>query len=237
MSVAIDTRVSPALDPEVFKVEGYDEETAPFDGGVISAFNDAYQTLAKVHDARELWEKNPAVTPENRIRIVGQEADKQKQRVLNRLALAERDLRANIAHTEKQLMQPLTERAGLGSLNGEVRTYVRGLDRAAREKFMVRAIESSDGPTLEAVLGAQSFLSGFTQIDHDHFLRSYHERHQPQLVRRLDLMQRLLDRFERSIGLIHKEFDKAVGAKPDFVAHLERANARAMAALKIEPTP
>ncbi|MDB5678392.1 hypothetical protein [Sphingomonas bacterium] len=233
----IDTRVSPALDPETYRaVEGYNDTTRMFVDDVVNAFNDIYVTVGKVHDARQLAEKNPAWTPENRILIVGQEANKQKDRAVRRLALAERDLRARIAHTECELTSPLTERAGLGSLNGEVRSFVRGLDRSKREAFMREALERDDGPTLEAILGAQPFLSGLTPLDHEHFLRLHHVKRNPHLVVRLDLMKRFLDMIERNGSIVHVQFDKAIGAKPSVVGALQVANDQALAALKIEPT-
>jgi len=237
MSGKVDTRVSPALDPEVFRaVEGYNDETRPFVDGVVNAFNDVYLTLGKVHDARALWAKNLAVTPENRILIVGKESQKQKDRVLKRLALAERDLRANIEHTEGELSRPLKERAGLGSLNGEVRSFVRSLDRPKREAFMRQALENDDRPTLEAILGAQPFLSGLTPLDHAHYVRAYHTQRNSHLVRRLDLMKRFLDMIERNGPIVHRQFEKAVGAQPNAVAAIHAANERAVAALKIGPT-
>lgn len=237
MPAPIDSRISPALDPEVFRaVDGYDEDTRLFVDGVANAFNDIYVTCGKLHDARELWERNPAVTKENAVIIVGKEADKQKQRVLNRLMLAERDLRSNIKHAESQLMEPLTEQAGLGSVNGEVRSFVRGLDRSEREKFMRAALDRNDEPTLTAILGAQDFLSGLTAIDRDYYLRQFHEKKRPELVRRLDVMNRVLGLFERALPIVHTAFDKAVGAQPSVVAKLEQANEQAKAALNIQPT-
>ena len=233
----IDSRVSPALDPETYRaVEGYNDETRPFVDSVVNAFNDIYQVLGKIHDARVLAEKNPAWTPENRILIVSKESAKQKERVMARLAGAERDLRANIEHTDKLLSEPLTEKAGLGSLNGEVRSFARTLDRPKREAFMREAMENDDEATLTAVLGAQSFLSGLTPVDHAHYLRAYHTKRNPHLVKRLDLMQRFLDMIERNGPVVHAQFEKAVGAKPKAAEAIRAANDRAMAALKIEPT-
>jgi len=236
MSVPIDSRVSPALDPETYRaMEGYNDDTRMFVDDVVSAFNDAYLTLGKVHNARELGESNPAWTPENRILIVSREANKQMERVRKRLELAYRDLTARITHTEGELSRPLTERAGLGSLNGEVRTYVRGLDRSKREAFMTEALERDDGPTLEAILGAQPFLSGLSPLDHDHYLRVYHTKKQPHLVARLDLMKRFLEALDRTPPVLMAQFEKAVGAKPKVAEAIRAANDRAMAALKIEP--
>lgn len=237
MSGKIDTRVSLSLDPDTLRaMDGYSDDTRQFVDGVVNAYNDIYVTLGKIHDARRLAESNPAWTPENRILIVSKESQKQRSRVLTRLAQAERDLRANIEHTERELSQPLTERAGLGTLNGEVRSFARGLDRPKREAFMREALERNDEATLTAVLGAQPFLSGLTPLDHAHYVRTYHSQRQPHLVRRLDLMKRFLETVERNTPIVHAQFEKAVGAKPNAVAAIHAANDRAMAALKIEPS-
>lgn len=233
----IDIRVSPALDPERFRLmEGYRDDTRIFVDGVVSAFNDIYVTLGKVHDARVNAEGNPAWTPENRILIVGRASQKQKDRVLTRLAHAERDLRANIEHTERELSRPLTERAGMGTLNGEVRAHVKALNRSEREACMTEALERDDVPTLEAILGGQHFLSGMTQIDHEYYVRVYHTRKNPHLVVRLDLMKRFLEEIERNGPIVHEQFERAVGAKPRVVETIREANDRAEASLKIEPT-
>jgi hypothetical protein len=228
----IDTRVSPALDPERFRLmDGYGDDTRQFVDVVINAYSDVYQVLGKVHDLRRLWDNNPAVTQENRTLIVARESAKQKEAALTRLARAERDLRANITYTEGELSRPLKERAGLGSLNGEVRAYVAKLDRKGRSAFMAEALERGDEPTLEAVLGAQPFLSGLTQVDHEHYTRTYHEKKNPHLVRRLDLMRRFLEEIERNTPIVHAQFEKAVGAKPSVVAQLKSLDDQAQAAL------
>lgn len=237
MPDTIDTRVSPALDPETYRaMEGYNDDTRMFVDDVVNAFNDIYVTLGKIHDARRLAESNPAWTPENRVLIVGQEANKQKERVSKRLDLAHRDLKARITHTEGELSRPLTERAGLGSLNGEVRAFAKALNRSERETFMNAALEADDGPTLEAILGAQPFLSGLTPLDHEHYLRLYHVRKNPHLIVRLDVMRRMLEMIHRNGPVVHAQFAKAVGANPSLVGALQVANEQALAALKIEPT-
>lgn len=236
MADNIDTRVSPAMDPETYRaVEGYNDDTRPFVDDVVAAFNDIYMTLGKVHDARVSAEGNPAWTPENRILIVSKESAKQKERVLTRLARAERDLRARIEHTAKQLSEPLTEKAGLGSLNGEVRAHAAKLDRPKRSALITEALESNDDATLTAILGAQPFLSGLSKEDHDHYLHLYHAKRNPHLVARLSVMTRFLEMVERNGPIVHAQFDKAVGAKPKAVKAITAANERAMNALKIEP--
>lgn len=236
MSANLDSRISPALDPETYRaVENYNEDTRGYVDGVVNAFNDAYVTVGKIWDARKLADSNGAWNEQQKIMIVGKEADKQKDRVLTRLARAERDLTARITHTESELSKPLTERAGLGSLNTEVRSFARGLDHPQRHKFIMDAIESGDSPTLEAVLGAQPFLSGLTAGDHAHYLRTHHVRKNPQLVVRLDLMKRFMDLIERNGPVVHTQFAKATGAGPAQVSAVSLANDRAVAALNISP--
>lgn len=232
----LDTRISPALDPITYtSIDGY-EQHAQFVGVVVNAMNDAFVTLGAVHDARRLADTNGAWTEEQKVINVGREAEKHKLRILKRFDLAERDLSATIAHTEGQLMQPLTEKAGLGSLNTEVRSFVRGLERHAREAFLSEALARDDEPTLTALLGAQPFLSGMTQLDQEHYLRLYHQKKRPDLVRRLDVMKRFRERLDGIGPIVHAQFTRAIGAKPGVVAALSRADEQARAALNIQPT-
>lgn len=237
MPETIDTRVSLSLDPETYRsIEGYNDETRGFVDHVINAFNDAHVTVGKLWDAREAANATPGWTEELRILNVQRVAEKHRTRVLKRFDLAHRDLLANISHTEGELSRPLTERAGMGSLNGEVRAYVRALDRPKRTAFMAEALERDDGPTLEAVLGAQPFLSGLTQVDHEHFTRMYHEKKNPHLVRRLDVMHRFREKLDRIAPILREQFDKPVGVKPNVAGQIRAAHDRAEAALNIEPT-
>ena len=234
---SVDHRVSPAVDPETFRaVEGYDDETRGFVDDVVSAFNDAYVTLGKIHDARELWERNPTTTDAQRILIVSKEAAKHKDRITRRLDRAHDSLKARIEFVENELSRPLTEMAGRGSLNAEVRTYAKGLSRSEREKLLQSSLIAGDDPTLAAILGAQPFLSGLTDVDHAHFLNKYHTQKNPHLVRRRSVMVRVLALIYRSGPVLHKEFVRAVGAKPQDVNAIDLANERALAALRIEPT-
>lgn len=236
MSDKIDARVSQQMDPETFRaIEGHDDETAPFVGDVINAFVDIHHVLSSLHDARARAESNGALTPENRILEVSKVAEKHRDRVVSRLARTERDLRARIEHTEGELTKPLVERAGLGTLNGEVRDHFKGLDRAAREKLLREAMEKGDGLTLTAVLGGPYYLSGMTEIDHQHYVRELHERDNPHLVRRLDVMNRFLAMLERGVRAMPAQFDKAVGATRHRAATIMAADQRMHDALKIEP--
>jgi hypothetical protein len=166
---------------------------------------------------------------------VGKEAQKQKERVSRRLDRACEDLKKRIAHVEGELSRPMAERAGLGSINAEVRAYARGLDDAGRGKLLSEALAADDEPTLTAILGAQPFLSGMPRYEHEHFTHLYHAKKNPHLVARLAVMRAMGEVAGRNSGLIHAQFQKAVGAKAHVVSNLAAANEQALAALKIEP--
>jgi len=236
MADKIDTRVSASIDGEIIRLmDGYNEETAQFVGGVANFFDAARESLSKLHNARELWQANSAVTKEGAVAIVAKEAQVLQPKVLKRYDLAVRDLEANIAHAEAQLAEPLIELASRGPVNAEVRAFARGLNRSEREAFMREALNNNDEATLASVLGAQPFLSGLTPLDKQHFLREYHTRKRPDLVRRLDVMRRAQERLLDVRPILFTAFSKAVGASPAEAAAYLRADEAAKAALNIEP--
>ncbi len=239
MSDKVDVRVSPALDPETYRsVEGYNDSTRGYVDDVVSVFNDLYVTLGKLHEARELWERNPASTPEQRVLIVGKEAAKQKDRLAQRLDRASRDLDARITQTEGELSKPLEARA-LGALNAEVRAHAKGLDREDRARLIREAMEADDETTLASILGSPPYLSGLTNEDQAHYTHQYHARKNPHLIARLALMREVREKMDKTGangGAFHKAFEKVVGARPNDVRAIADANERAMAALNIEPT-
>lgn len=225
-----DIRISISLDPGVFtSIEGYEQHTSHV-GCVVNAITDVHRTLAQLHEVRAAVQRDRTLTPEARVLEVGRIAEKQQPRLVGALDRAERDLTANITHTEKQLREPLAQDAGLGSLNGEVRTFARGLDRAGRSALIREAMEADDEATLTAILGAQPFLSGLTKEDHDYHLWRYHAKRNPTLVARLETMHRFRDMLGRIPAILPIEIEKAVGAKPGEVAALRNANDRAQRA-------
>lgn len=237
MTVPVNSKISPALDPETYRnIEGYSDETAQFVSSAMSAFTDVYDVLGRLHQAKALADSNPAWTPENRILIVAKEGDRHKDRVLRRFDLASRDLTSGIAHVEVQLKEPLIEKAGLGVVNSEVRAYARGLERGEREAFLSEALKRDDTTTLHAVLGGPSYLSGLSLLDAEHYTRTFHQKKRPDLVRRLDVMRRFQERLDNIGPILHAQFSRAIGAAPGAAANLQRANEQALAALKIEPT-
>lgn len=233
---AIDSRVSPALDPETARglIKGYNDETGPYLTDVISAFTDAYDVLGRLHRAREHAEANPAWTEQQRILMVSKEAERHRERVTRRFDRAHDDLKKRMAHVEGELARPLSQNSADG-LAAEVRAHCKSLSRPAREKLLNEALAADDDRTLAAILGGQPFLSGLSRSDHEYFTQAHNEKKQPQLVARLAALKSALGLIYRTGPILFKEFQKAVGASPSVANALDAANERAMAALKIEP--
>ncbi len=239
MSVPVNSRVTPALDPEVYlAVEGVNDSTRGYINDVVSFCNDAYATLGKLHAAKELVDSNPAWTDAQKVLMMTGETTKQKARLANKLDRVSRDLDSRIALTASDLLKPV-QQAAAGPLAAEVRNHFRSLKAGERSQLIREAMEADDEATLQAVLGAQPFLSGMTSVDRDHFIGIYHRKHQPHLVERLEVMVRVKDLMDRSGAngsAFHKAFNVVLGASPNDASAIEKANRAAVDALKIEPT-
>lgn len=236
----VDTRVSPALDPETYRsIEGVNDSTRGYVDDVFALFQDIYLTLGKLGDARKLADSNDAWNESQKLLIVGTEASKQKDRLAKRLDRTSRDLDSRIASTESELLKPVQQGAAAGPLAVEVRNHCKSLDNAQRSKLIREALETNDEPTLMAVLGAPPFLSGLTELDRKDYLHRYHSKKNPQLVTRLDLMKRVRDTMDQTGAngaVFHKAFERIVKSPPSVVSAIARANQRAVDALKIEPS-
>nr|WP_162623898.1 hypothetical protein [Paracoccus saliphilus] len=63
LEVAVDTRVSPCLHPQVVAfLDDYDDNSKGVLGQVLTAFDTAYQGMRKVHDARAAAAQDPTLT-------------------------------------------------------------------------------------------------------------------------------------------------------------------------------
>lgn len=233
MSIAVDTRVTPALhESNVAELEGYGDDTAVFVASVAETFSDTYQTLVKLHDARAAASKNQAWTEAQQILLVAKEADKQQARLCKKFDSLSASLRKHADAVDQQLSQPLKEKAGMGSLNGEVRAYAKSLSREDRIKLVERAFVAGDTDTLQALLGAQHFLSGFIPEEHTYYARKFHEMRNPDLVRRLTVVRAALRMVEERSPLLFPQIEKVLGMRRDKVKALERQNEDALKALK-----
>lgn len=239
MTTPLNAKVSPALDPETYlAVEGVNDSTRGYISDVISFANDAYSTLGQLHTAKDLVDSNPSWTAEQKVLMMNAETTKQKDRLAKRLDRTARDLDSRIAHTEQELLRPV-QIAAANPLAQEVRAHMKTLTAGERSKLIREALAADDTATLDAVLGAQAFLSGMVPADRDHFIRQYHTAKQPHLVERLDVMKRVKAVMNNSGAngpAFHRAFDLVRGAPASEAFAIEKADAAARAALNIQPT-
>jgi hypothetical protein len=240
MSVPVNSRVTPALDPSTYlAVEGVNDSTRGYISDVVSFANDAYSTLGQLWAAKDLVDSNLAWGPEQKVLMMTSEVNKQKARLAQKLDRTMSDLESRIEQTEGELLKPVQQGAAVGPLASEVRAHCKALDNAGRSALIREALSANDESTLQAVLGAQPFLSGMSAVDSSYFIRLYHENKQPHLVERLDVMKRVRDSLNNSGAngaAFHSAFAKVVGATPSEARAIEMANQRAVAALNIQPT-
>lgn len=235
MPEQVDERVTLSFHPKTFTaLDGYNEDSAKFIGDAVSAFNDAYRTIAKVHDATEHGARNPAWTPEQRILAVSKVADKEQERLLRKMDAALANTTKAADHIERELSVPVTSKATL-NVAQEIRSHAKSLDGKQMD-FLRERIMAGDELTVSALLGAPSYLSGLTDDAQAVFTRMWHEQQSPALVARLTLLRATAAKIESDGPLVMLEMQKAVGAKAGTVRSIDAANERALAALKIEPT-
>jgi hypothetical protein len=233
MPTEIDVRVTPSLHETIItSLDGYDAETAPVMAPVVEAFSDAYISLGKLHDLRDVVAKNQAWTEAQQILLVTKEADKQQGRLCKKFDGLHTILTKQVASYEEQLTQPMKEKAGMGSLNSEVRAHAKALPRDERKKMVERAFEANDTDTLHALLGAQPFLSGLMPEEHSFYVRQFHEMTNPAVVKRLTVTRAALNAVHERAPLLFGQIEKVLGMPRDKIVQIEKANTAALEALK-----
>lgn len=216
----------------VKRVEGYNDATAHYLAATDTAFSTAYEGLRAVHDARETAEKNPGWNEAQRLIQVDKFAKKKCEQITRTFAKTEADLRTNIAQVEKELTAPVESRAGT-SISAEIRAHVKAMATTERHTFIQQAIAGGDTTTVGALVGAPAYLSGLTVEMQKLYLRQHREMMAPELAQRLKAMQGALALIEQRVGLLFGEIDKAVGAPPQKVAELQKAQSAAIKALEL----
>ncbi len=223
MSTEISTQITPALHPDnVMQIEGYDSDTAPILAPTMTAFSEAYEGLRQVHTAREKAKTNPTWNEAMQVIHTQELADKVMARITRTFDATRTNLEKGIAHLEGELTKPVESKAA-GSIAAEVRAHMKGLPTAERMKVIQQAIAEGDHVTSTAILGAPPFLSGIGADMQKTFTRIYHERHNPQVAKRLKAMQAAKVMIEDRGGLVFKAMEKAVGTQPYKVKALREA--------------
>ena len=221
--MTIHARVTPSLHPDNIKnLKGYDDSTSGYVTHALNAFSTAYESINDIHIARDASKRNPAWTDANAMIMTDEFASKKLQGITRALDSATSNLRNGIAHIESELSAPF-EINKSSPLAIEIRAHVKSMPTAKRRDFINSALSKNDDLTLSAILGAPAFLSGQSDMDIQYFTRQYHEKKNPQLTQRLEVMNGALNLLNDRSGLIFPEIEKAIGASALMVKRLRDA--------------
>jgi hypothetical protein len=227
MTTDVDIRVSPALHPDTVKtLPGYDADTEAILAPTVTAFSEAYIAIGKVHDAREAAKRNPTWNENQQIIQTDDFAQKQFARIAKGFDSVRGNLEKGIAHVEKELSAPVESKAA-HTVATEIRGYVRGLGTDERMSLIRQAINEGDHTTAQSILGAPAYLSGLTADMQAVLVRMYHERHNPDMAKRLKAMQGAKTLIEERGGLVFGQLEKAVGSPPHKAKALRDAKSAA----------
>lgn len=228
----MNTLVTISLHPKnVSAIEGYNEETAPYVAAAVTAFDEAYQGLCAIHEARIAASKNPTLNSAAQLVAVAEFADKRMTRILRAIDSASTSLQRGITGIEEMLNAPLQHKAN-SAFTVEIRAHVKSLSASERRQFLSEAQHTGDLQTLEAVLGAPGYLSGISNEEKSIRTRIYHSSRAPEQVRRLEVMKAAFDLLGQRGGLVHSGVEKAIGASWAEVNRIRKAKAQADEAFK-----
>lgn len=223
--------VSPTLHPaNITSIEGY-EEAKGYVSQAVGTLDTAYKSVGAVIEARQKLATDETRTSRAKVLMTAELADKYSAKLQREFEASWANLDKAIRSTEAALSKPLMEQAGAGVVNGEIRAHAKGLSKDERGKLLTTAIESGDLTTAGAILGAPPYLSGLSDIEVTHFTRQYHEKANPDISRRIELMKRAVDKLKRAHPALLKELENAVGANRLEVKRLQAASNAAEAAL------
>ena len=96
-------------------------------------------------------------------------------------------------------------------LSGEVATYCRGLTAGERSAFLRVAIDEGDSTTMHAVLSRPGYLTGITKDMHASLTEQWNCRMQPDMARKLGLMQAARQKLDDAGSLFLGQVEKAMG--------------------------
>lgn len=223
MPTEIDIKITPALHPDnVKEIDGYDDDTAPVLAPTMTAFDEAYQGIGAVLNAREKAKTNPTWNEAQQVIHTQDLADKVLSKITRGFDSVRGRLVQGIEHLEKELSAPVESKAA-HVVATEIRAHVKGLTTDKRMALVRQAIDEGDHITATAVLGAPAYLSGLDPKMQAVLLRQYHERHNPAMAKRLKAMIGAREMIERNAPLVFGQMEKAVGMAPHKVKRLRDA--------------
>jgi len=223
--------VSPSLHlSNITSIVGY-ESAKGYVHHAAEALDASYQAVEHVTEARRKLQLDESRTQKARVLMAAQLAEKHLSVLQAKFNSSHNKLSAGITHTEAELSKPLEEFAGIGNVATEIRAHLKSMSSGERIKFLSEALELGDEKTLKSSLGAPSYLSGMSQAEADHVTRSYHNKQNPEMASRLEVMKQVRSKLENAERIMVQAMEKAVGATHFEIEKLRAASNDAEAAL------
>jgi hypothetical protein len=226
MSDKVDSRVTPSLHPlNVTKLDGYSESTAVFVAPTERVLAEAYEGIARVHNAREAARTDPTLTEAAQLIKTDEMAQKVFAKVAKAFDAECANLSKGIAHIEKELTAPVTAKAA-HPIAAEIRAHIKSMPVEKRVSFVQAAINSGDETTASSVLGAPAYLSGIDANMQAVLVRLYREKMTPDAAARLKVMRGAKELLENRGGLVLLQLEKAVGAQSHVIRRMREAKGK-----------
>lgn len=231
----IKTQVSPTChEVNITNLPDYNDSTKGYVSGAVNAMRATYTAIDSVIAARQAVNRDGSRTPKAKVLAVADAAEKYEKQLQNVYEKTWDDLSKRIAHKEAELTKPVQEFAGIGHVASEIRNHLKTLPREERMGFLNEALQRADEKTLKSILGAPSYLSGLTDLEHGHYVKLYHEQASPDIATQIRLMKASQEKLKQAHKVLLKELEGAVGANRHEVTKLRAANNAAEEALIVK---
>jgi hypothetical protein len=225
---------TPSLDPRNIQAIEHYQEFEGYLAPALNAFSTAHIGLSDIANARAQAQKNPSWNEWQIVLNVAGFAEKKQEAMTRQFDKAFKDLNTAAVALEQSLSAPLEQQAAAGSINAEIRAYVKALPSDERTKFITDAFEKRKSKVLTAILGADGFLSGFSDETVVHLTRKFHEERNPEAVRRLKATQAAIALIGERAGRVFNQVEKALGCSFAKVRQLREADHNARKALLMQ---
>ena len=194
--------------------------------GAFDAFDTAHKAVEAIYTARRDVPMNRFASEDEYWVHLADLADRMKDRATKALDYAAKNLNTAVAQTRTALETPIKS-AATRPMSAEIRAHVAKLTVTQRNVLMREA--SRD--VLDAILGAEPFLSGMSKVEHETYLKMYHERFSPEIAFRMKAMSHALEMIETRGPLVFPEAEKALGQSWTFIEVVRKRDAKMKAAL------
>jgi hypothetical protein len=190
-------QMSPSLNEESVLSLSSDEDERGYLRDASDYLANTRSTLEKIDSAYRALIVDKSLTPDQRTLKLEKATSDAYQKAYVGHAKAMDALTRKISFTEGELSKPLEAQAATPR-SLELRGVLRGLKSEERSS-LIRAAIFAEKPTanqleiLQSVLGANSIVTGVSEVEQAVHIRTFNERTQPALSRRLNLMRKSLD--------------------------------------------